>query len=66
MNEYATVVGLVTVKDMLSGFMGQLITHEDDQLIIQRDEQSWLMDGMTPVGDVMRALDIAAMTSCSA
>jgi CBS domain containing-hemolysin-like protein len=51
---------------MLSGFMGQLITHEDDQLIIQRDEQSWLMDGMTPVGDVMRALDIAAMTSCSA
>ena len=65
-NEYATVVGLVTVKDMLSGFMGQLITHEDDQLIIQRDEQSWLMDGMTPVGDVMRALDIAAMTSCSA
>jgi len=24
------------------------------------------MDGMTPVGDVMRALDIAAMTSCSA
>ena len=38
--------------------MGQLITHEDDQLIIQRDEQSWLMDGMTPVGDVMRALNI--------
>ena len=57
-NEYATVVGLVTVKDMLSGFMGQLITHEDDQLIIQRDEHSWLMDGMTPISDVMRTLDI--------
>ncbi|MGB3622174.1 MAG: hemolysin family protein, partial [Ketobacter sp.] len=26
-NEYGTVVGLVTVKDLLSSFMGQLITH---------------------------------------
>ncbi|TNC93202.1 hemolysin family protein [Thalassolituus sp.] len=57
-NEYATVVGLVTVKDLLSGFIGQLITHKDDQQIILRDDQSWLMDGMTPIGEVMKALDI--------
>ncbi|MEK9712252.1 MAG: transporter associated domain-containing protein, partial [Thalassolituus sp.] len=57
-NEYATVVGLITVKDLLSGFIGQLITHEDDQQIILRDDNSWLMDGMTPIGDVMKALDI--------
>lgn len=58
-NEYATVVGLVTVKDLLSGFMGQLITHEDDRLIIPRDDHSWLIDGMTPIGEVMRALEIS-------
>jgi len=57
-NEYATVVGLITVKDLLSGFMGQLITHNDDEQITQRDEHSWLVDGLTPISDVMRMLAI--------
>ncbi|PHS01490.1 MAG: hypothetical protein COA68_02590 [Oceanobacter sp.] len=57
-NEYATVVGLVTVKDMLGSFMGELITHEDDQQIIKRDDKSWLIEGLTPIGDVMRQLNI--------
>ncbi len=29
-NEYALVVGIVTVKDLMKGFMGDLITHSDD------------------------------------
>ena len=57
-NEYATVVGIVTVKDLLSRFMGPLITHQDDAPIVQRDETSWLVDGITPVDEVMRVLEI--------
>ncbi|MDF1762834.1 MAG: hemolysin family protein [Oleibacter sp.] len=57
-NEYATVVGLVTVKDLLSSFMGELITPQDEQLIVQRDEKSWLIDGLTPIGDAIRALGL--------
>jgi CBS domain containing-hemolysin-like protein len=57
-NEYATVVGIVTVKDLLSGFMGELITPQDEEQIVKRDESSWLIEGLTPINDVMRRLDI--------
>jgi len=57
-NEYATVVGLVTVKDLLRSFMGDLITHQDEQQIVKRDENSWLIEGLTPIDDVMRCLAI--------
>ncbi|MEP3350146.1 MAG: hemolysin family protein [Marinomonas sp.] len=57
-NEYATIVGIVTVKDLLAGFMGGLLTPEDEEQIVQRDKDSWLIEGLTPISDVMRSLDI--------
>ena len=35
----------------------QLVSNEEEQ-IVSRDENSWLIDGATPLEDVMRALDI--------
>ncbi|MCQ8878663.1 hemolysin family protein [Pseudoalteromonas shioyasakiensis] len=57
-NEYALVVGIVTVKDLMKGFMGDLITHTGDELIIERDESSWLVDGLTPVVELAKVLEI--------
>ncbi|GAA0308657.1 hemolysin family protein [Psychrobacter aestuarii] len=56
-NEYALVVGVITLKDVMSIVMGELVTLED-QLIVQRTDNSWLIDGMTPIEDVVRALGI--------
>ncbi|WP_435950194.1 hemolysin family protein [Psychrobacter sp. DM8] len=56
-NEYAMVVGVITLKDVMSIAMGELVTLEE-QLIVQRTENSWLVDGMTPIEDVIRALGI--------
>ncbi|WP_367106520.1 hemolysin family protein [uncultured Psychrobacter sp.] len=56
-NEYALVVGVITLKDVMSIVMGELVTLEE-QLIVQRTDNSWLIDGMTPIEDVIRALDI--------
>jgi len=58
-NEYALVVGIVTLNDVMSIVMGELVSSEEEQ-IVQRDEHSWLIDGITPLEDVMRALDIAS------
>jgi CBS domain containing-hemolysin-like protein len=55
-NEYALSVGIVTVKDLMKGFMGDLITHQDDELIIERDQNSWLVDGLTPITDLAKVL----------
>ncbi|MGQ0286992.1 hemolysin family protein [Pasteurellaceae bacterium 22721_9_1] len=56
-NEYALVVGIVTLNDVMSIVMGELVSNEEEQ-IVRRDEDSWLIDGITPLEDVMRALDI--------
>jgi CBS domain containing-hemolysin-like protein len=57
LNEYALVMGIITLKDVMSIVMGELVSYTEDQ-IIQRDADSWLVDGSTPLSDVMRVLDI--------
>ena len=58
LNEYSLVVGVVTLNDVMSTVMGDLVSPDDEEQIIQRDENSWLIDGITPIDDVMRVLDL--------
>ena len=58
MNEYALGVGIDTMNDLMSTVMGEWATHVVEEQIVQRDENSWLVDGVTPISDVMRAFDI--------
>ena len=51
-------VGVVTLNDVMSTVMGDLMGPMDEELIVRRDETSWLIDGITPVEDVQRALDL--------
>ena len=55
-NEYSLVVGVVTLNDVMSTVMGDLVGPVDEELIVRRDESSWLIDGITPIEDVERAL----------
>lgn len=57
-NEYAMIVGLVTLKDLMSSFMGDLVTIHGEEQIVQRDANSWLVDGVTPIVDLMKLLDV--------
>lgn len=53
LNEYGLVVGLVTMKDVVNTLMGDVVfQNSEDQQIIERDEHSWLIDGVTPIEDV--------------
>ncbi|AST67719.1 hemolysin family protein [Kosakonia cowanii] len=57
MNEYALVVGVITLNDVMTTLMGDLVG-QVEEMIVARDENSWLIDGGTPIDDVMRVLDI--------
>ncbi|MGJ7489238.1 hemolysin family protein [Variovorax sp. ZT4R33] len=60
-NEYSLVVGVITLNDVMSTVMGDLVGPQDEeQQIVRRDENSWLIDGVTPIQDVHRALDLDA------
>lgn len=58
LNEYALVVGLLSLQDVMSTVMGDLVSPFQEELIVRRDDNSWLIDGVTPIEDVMQALDI--------
>ena len=58
LNEYSLVVGIITINDVMSTVMGSLVAPMDDEQIVQRDADSWLIDGATPIPDVLRALDL--------
>ncbi len=58
-NEYALVVGLITLSDVMMTVMGDWVVPESEDLqIIKRDENSWFIDGLTPIDDVKHALAI--------
>jgi len=58
-NEYSLVVGVITLNDVMSTVMGDLVgVQDEEQQIVKRDENSWLIDGVTPIQDVQRALEI--------
>lgn len=61
-NEYALVVGVITLSDIMITVMGDWVTPiEADQQIIKRDNNSWLIDGSTPIEDIKHALEIDEM-----
>ena len=60
-NEYSLVVGVVTLNDVMSTVMGDLVSPWYEEQIVQRDDHSWLIDGITPIGDVKRVLGIDAL-----
>jgi len=61
-NEYSLVVGVVTLNDVMSTVMGDLVTGPaDEEQIVRRDENSWLIDGVTPIEDVLRALSLTEL-----
>ncbi|MFO1373695.1 MAG: hemolysin family protein [Agitococcus sp.] len=58
LNEYALVVGIVTLNDVMKTLMGDLVSPFIEEQIVKRDDNSWLIDGVTPIEDVRRALSI--------
>ena len=56
LNEYSLVVGIITINDVMNTVMGGLVSPLDEEQIVQRDADSWLIDGVTPIPDVLRAL----------
>jgi putative hemolysin len=53
LDEYAVIQGLVTFNDILSSIVGELPEQDaaPEPLATQRDDGSWLMDGLLPVDE---------------
>ena len=56
-NEYSLVVGVITLNDVMSTVMGSMVAPSGESQVVRREDGSWLMDGLTPMVDVMRAIE---------
>ena len=61
LNEYSLVVGVLTLNDVMSTVMGDMVNLDDEEQIVRRDANSWLIDGVTPIEDVRRALALDSL-----
>ncbi len=60
-NEYALVMGIITLSDVMSTVMGDLVTSEEESQIVEREDGSWLVDGSTPVDDLERLIGVESL-----
>ncbi len=61
-DEYGAVQGVITERDVLEAITGELGTPADeDAWAIQREDQSWLMDGLIPVTELKDRLELKEM-----
>lgn len=57
-DEYGEVQGMITVRDVLEAITGEFTTPSDDAWAVQRDDGSWLFDGLIPVPELKDRLEL--------
>lgn len=58
-DEYGEVQGVITVRDVLEAITGEFTTAaSEDSWAVQRDDGSWLFDGLIPVPELKDRLDL--------
>jgi len=61
-DEYGDIQGIVTVQDLIEAITGEFQTDDDeDSYAIQRDDGSWLLDGLIPSHDLKDRLQIKVL-----
>lgn len=57
-DEYGSVLGMITIKDILEAIVGDMPQHDDDEYeVIKRDDGSFLVDGQLPFYDFLSYFD---------
>jgi putative hemolysin len=59
-DEYGTIDGMVTLTDVLEAIVGDIpaLDDEGEPAAVQREDGSWLLDGMMPVDELQMLLDL--------
>ena len=58
-DEYGVVQGVITLRDVLEAITGEFTTHlTEDAWAVQREDGSWLVDGMIPVPELKDRLGL--------
>ncbi len=61
--EYGEIEGLITFNDILEAIIGDISSRDelDHPQVVQRDDGSWLLDGMLPIDELKEILNVRAL-----
>jgi len=60
-DEYGEIQGLVTLQDVFEAVTGEFRpSHDEDAWAVQRDDGSWLLDGLIPIPELNDRLGLVA------
>jgi putative hemolysin len=61
--EYGDIQGLITLNDILEAIVGDISSREDldNPQAVQREDGSWLLDGMLPIDEFKDILHVRAL-----
>ena len=61
-DEYGEMQGIVTLQDVMEAITGEFKTHRaEDSWAVQREDGSWLLDGLIPIPELKDRLEIKAV-----
>lgn len=62
-DEYGEIQGLVTLRDILEAVVGAVPSHGEitEQLAVQREDGSWLLDGMLDIDQLKDILQVSSL-----
>jgi putative hemolysin len=61
-DEYGEILGLVTLQDLLEALAGEFKPRDpEDVWAVQREDGSWLLDGLIPIPELKDRLDLKAV-----
>jgi len=61
-DEYGEIQGLVTLQDMLEAVTGEFVPRNlEDSWAVQRQDGSWLLDGLIPVPELKDTLELKSV-----
>lgn len=60
LNEYGSVEGLITLRDILEAIVGDIPSVDEDRELeaVLREDGSWLVDGLLPTDELKELIDI--------
>ncbi len=61
--EYGDIEGLITFNDILEAIVGDISSRDelDHPQVVQREDGSWLLDGMLPIDELKEILNVRAL-----
>lgn len=61
-DEYGEILGLITLQDLLEALAGEFKPRDpEDVWAVQREDGSWLLDGLIPIPELKDRLDLKAV-----